>query len=172
MRSIAYQEGIMFGLPNNKLGNQDCVSLWKNEMNDYQCTEQYPILCFDLNVVLVKENKTWEEALEHCRENYTDLTSLLSENDQLLVQRMMNSKGAQTDHVWTGLRFLASTWLWVNGDPVEYQAWTEGRLPHCPTQHLRLTPSGARHLHLVITEVKTYARSIFTTINHLNLNII
>uniref|UniRef100_A0A4W5LXV7 C-type lectin domain-containing protein n=1 Tax=Hucho hucho TaxID=62062 RepID=A0A4W5LXV7_9TELE len=31
--------------PNNIFGNQDCVSLWKNEMNDDQCTAQYPILC-------------------------------------------------------------------------------------------------------------------------------
>ncbi|CAB1338855.1 unnamed protein product [Coregonus sp. 'balchen'] len=124
--------------PNNLNGNQECVSLWKREMNDDQCTVQYPFVCFDLNVVLVQENKTWEEALEHCRENYTDLTSLLSENEQLQVQRMMNSNGAQTDHVWTGLIFLAKEWLWVNGDQLEYQAWTEGRLPHCPAQHLRL----------------------------------
>uniref|UniRef100_A0A8C8G537 C-type lectin domain-containing protein n=1 Tax=Oncorhynchus tshawytscha TaxID=74940 RepID=A0A8C8G537_ONCTS len=125
------------GQPNNLNGIQNCVDVKNHEMNDKQCTEKYPFLCFDLNVVLVKENKTWEEALEHCRKHYTDLTSLLSENEQLLVQRMMNSKGAQTDHVWTGLRFLASEWLWVNGDPLEYQAWTGGRLPHCPAQHLR-----------------------------------
>uniref|UniRef100_A0A673W491 C-type lectin domain-containing protein n=1 Tax=Salmo trutta TaxID=8032 RepID=A0A673W491_SALTR len=87
-------------------------------------------------VFLSSPNKTWEEALDHCRKHFTDLTSLLSENEQLLVQRMINSKGAQTDHLWTGLRFLASEWLWVNGDPLEYQAWTGGRLPHCPAQHL------------------------------------
>ncbi|XP_070297801.1 regenerating islet-derived protein 3-alpha-like [Salvelinus sp. IW2-2015] len=107
------------------------------EMADSLCQQRNPFLCFDLNVVLVKENKTWEEALDHCRKHYTDLTSLLSENEQLQVQRIMNSKGAQTDHVWTGLRFFSGFWLWVNGDPLEYQAWTGGRLPHCPAQHLR-----------------------------------
>eukprot|EP00063_Salmo_salar_P069974 XP_014044809.1 PREDICTED: snaclec subunit B-like [Salmo salar] len=98
------------------------------------CREKYIDLAFISNQD--EENKTWEEALDHCRKHYTDLTSLLSENEQLLVQRMINSKGAQMDHVWTGLRFLASEWLWVNGDPLEYQAWTGGRLPHCPAQHL------------------------------------
>jgi hypothetical protein len=67
-----------------------------------------PFLCFDLNVILVQMNKTWEEALEHCRKHYTDLTSLLSENEQLLVQRIMNSKGAQTDHVWTLFQWFLS----------------------------------------------------------------
>uniref|UniRef100_A0A673WIM0 C-type lectin domain-containing protein n=1 Tax=Salmo trutta TaxID=8032 RepID=A0A673WIM0_SALTR len=33
------------GQPNNKHGNQDCVSVWKKKMNDDQCTEQYPFLC-------------------------------------------------------------------------------------------------------------------------------
>ncbi|CAB1338938.1 unnamed protein product [Coregonus sp. 'balchen'] len=85
-----------------------------------------------------KENKTWEEALEHCRENYTDLTSLLSENEQLQVQIIMNSKGAQTDHVWTGLCFFSGFWPWVNGDPWSTRPGLGGgwlRLPH-PTPPL------------------------------------
>uniref|UniRef100_A0A673W6F6 C-type lectin domain-containing protein n=1 Tax=Salmo trutta TaxID=8032 RepID=A0A673W6F6_SALTR len=43
------------GQPNNIFGNQDCVSVWKKNMNDDQCTEQHPFLCFDLNVVLALE---------------------------------------------------------------------------------------------------------------------
>uniref|UniRef100_A0A673VUE0 C-type lectin domain-containing protein n=1 Tax=Salmo trutta TaxID=8032 RepID=A0A673VUE0_SALTR len=37
------------GQPNNLNGNQDCVDVKNHEMNDKQCTEQYPFLCFDLN---------------------------------------------------------------------------------------------------------------------------
>uniref|UniRef100_A0A8C7JD99 C-type lectin domain-containing protein n=1 Tax=Oncorhynchus kisutch TaxID=8019 RepID=A0A8C7JD99_ONCKI len=125
------------GLPNHLIVNQDCVGVIKGEMADSLCQQRNPFWCFDVNVVLVQKNKTWEKALEHCRKHYTDLTSLLSENEQLIVQNIMNSKGAQTDHVWTGLRFFSGFWLWVNGDPLEYEAWTGGRLPHCPAQHLR-----------------------------------
>ncbi|XP_024281452.1 uncharacterized protein LOC112253723 [Oncorhynchus tshawytscha] len=83
-------------------------------------------------LILVQENKTWMEALKHCRNHHTDLPSLLSETEQLQAQSKM--KGAQTDHVWTGLRFHAGYWLWVNGDALEYQAGlgTGGKLPQCP----------------------------------------
>ncbi|XP_029577766.1 lithostathine-1-beta-like [Salmo trutta] len=78
--------------------------------------------------------KTWEEALEYCRDHYTDLPSLLSETEHLQAQSKIEA--AQTDHVWTGLIFLAREWLWVNGDHLEYQAWSGGELPHCPAQYL------------------------------------
>ncbi|XP_064840053.1 collagen alpha-2(I) chain-like [Oncorhynchus masou masou] len=105
---------------------------------DCTANQRNPFWCFDLNVILVQMNKTWEEPLDHCRRQYNDLTSLLSENEQLLVQRMMNSKGAQTDHVWTGLRFFSGFWLWVNGDPWRTRPGLGGgwlRLPH-PTPPL------------------------------------
>eukprot|EP00063_Salmo_salar_P032456 XP_014007291.1 PREDICTED: uncharacterized protein LOC106575333 [Salmo salar] len=83
-------------------------------------------------LILVQENKTWLEALKHCRDHHADLPSLLSETEQLQAQSKM--KGAQTDHVWTGLRFHAGYWLWVNGDALEYQAGlgTGGKPPQCP----------------------------------------
>ena len=36
-------------------------------MSTQSCDAHLPFICFTNNVVLVKENKTWEEALEHCR---------------------------------------------------------------------------------------------------------
>lgn len=36
-------------------------------MATQNCSGQFPFICFRDNLVLVKENKTWEEALEHCR---------------------------------------------------------------------------------------------------------
>lgn len=93
-------------------------------------------------------NKTWEEALDHCRKHYTDLTSLLFENEQLLVQRMRDSKGAQTDHVWTGLRFFSGFCLWVNRDPWRTRPGLGGgwlRLPH-PTPPLWDTGQRGRAL--------------------------
>ncbi|XP_029911381.1 dromaiocalcin-1-like [Myripristis murdjan] len=74
--------------------------------------------------IIIKEKKTWEDALEHCREDDTELTSLISETDLLLAQREI-WKAQTTDHVWIGLRYLADSWLWVNGDPLEYEAWPQ-----------------------------------------------
>uniref|UniRef100_A0A3B3I2N6 C-type lectin domain-containing protein n=1 Tax=Oryzias latipes TaxID=8090 RepID=A0A3B3I2N6_ORYLA len=79
---------------------------------------------FCLNLIVVQEEKTWEEALEHCRGNHDDLTSLLSETENRLAQREIQDPTI-TQRVWVGLRFLGDTWLWVNGDPLEFQAWTQ-----------------------------------------------
>ena len=61
-----------------KMANKDCDTLW-------------PFYCSQDNLVLVKENKTWEEALEHCRAmdlaypNRNDLISLSGPSDLLIV---------------------------------------------------------------------------------------
>ncbi|KAG7226747.1 hypothetical protein INR49_014096, partial [Caranx melampygus] len=39
---------------------------------------------------------------------------------------------AQTDHVWTGMRFLAGRWLWEDGKDVRYTAWSPRETPKCP----------------------------------------
>ncbi|KAM4603393.1 C-type lectin lectoxin-Lio2-like [Polymixia lowei] len=80
----------------------------------------------------MKEKKTWEDALEHCREHHTDLTSLVSETEVLLAQREIQETQI-TDRVWIGLSYLGNRWLWVNHDPLEYEAWTQGGDQHmCP----------------------------------------
>lgn len=89
-----------------------------------------PFYCFESSLALVKENKTWEEAIEHCRYQYTDLVSLPSES--ALVRTLQTSREAQTDQVWTGLRYLADNWLWMNGEVIEYQARSPGETPQCP----------------------------------------
>ncbi|XP_051811534.1 asialoglycoprotein receptor 1-like [Acanthochromis polyacanthus] len=76
---------------------------------------------------------SWEDALSHCREKQTDLLSLLSETDQLLAKTEIQHNNA-TERVWIGLRFLGDRWLWVNGDPLEYEAWSkeEAQDHQCP----------------------------------------
>uniref|UniRef100_A0A3Q3MD01 C-type lectin domain-containing protein n=1 Tax=Labrus bergylta TaxID=56723 RepID=A0A3Q3MD01_9LABR len=88
---------------------------------------------FSLHTLLeIWVKKTWEEALEHCRETHTDLTSLNSETERLLALSEIQHDRI-TERVWIGLRFLGDHWLWVNGDPLVYEAWPEGDQEHqCP----------------------------------------
>ncbi|XP_065820943.1 uncharacterized protein [Labrus bergylta] len=95
------------------------------------CVGYHYYLCQDEKLVLVKEEKTWEEALMHCRaleaadqskpasayNNYRyDMATLLTPDDHKFAQE--KSHNATTDEVWTGLRYLAGYWLWVGGEDV------------------------------------------------------
>ncbi|KAI4871796.1 hypothetical protein NFI96_004236 [Prochilodus magdalenae] len=102
--------------------------------NQY-CGNACPFFCERI-LVLVKENKTWEEAYEFCRTNYTGLAFLSSQTQLDLAKKETN--GTQTVSVWTGLCFLAGEWLWVNGEPLGNLV----SLPSCPAQPYRC---GARN---------------------------
>ncbi|CAM4486144.1 unnamed protein product [Leuciscus chuanchicus] len=78
------------------------------------------------NLILVQEKKTWEEALEYCRFRYVDLAYL----DSKVIPNLSN---AQTESVWTGLRFLDGKWFWVSKKNVE----TNIDLPSCPREPYR-----------------------------------
>lgn len=92
--------------------------------------QQHSFYCFQSSLVLVKENKTWDEALKHCRNMDTELMSLSSEAAQ--VKALQTVRKAETDLVWTGLRYLGDSWLWVDGTDVDYQAWSQEETPQCP----------------------------------------
>ncbi|XP_069031245.1 macrophage mannose receptor 1-like [Embiotoca jacksoni] len=118
--------------PSNNSNNGDCVtiSLTDKDMATEDCSSRLPFVCMKDNLVLVKENKTWEEALEHCRsitdgERRHELLSVQPGQDQRYM--MYKVTEADTEEVWVGLRFLAGYWLWVNGDDVLYPG-----LPLCP----------------------------------------
>ena len=63
-------DGDCVGISNKdkKMANLDCDTLW-------------PFYCLQDNLVLVKEDKTWEEALEHCRAMDLADPSLLTSNN-------------------------------------------------------------------------------------------
>ncbi|KAK5892715.1 hypothetical protein CesoFtcFv8_013068 [Champsocephalus esox] len=107
------------------------------------CSTELPFLCYDDNLVVVNENKTWEDALKHCRKMespcedepspciYThDLLSLEVLADYNYVRDRIYK--ATTDEVWTSLRFLGGEWRWSNGQQLEDQSQT--MLPDCPSQ--------------------------------------
>ncbi|KAK9539996.1 hypothetical protein VZT92_002474 [Zoarces viviparus] len=109
--------------------------MWSNgEWNDDNDLKSMHFYCIQLTVVV--EEKSWEEALEHCREHHTDLSSLLSETDNLMALREYQKKHT-TERMWIGLRYLADRWLWVNGDPLEFEAWPKGGVQdhQCPIRN-------------------------------------
>ncbi|XP_028257947.1 lymphocyte antigen 75-like [Parambassis ranga] len=126
--------------PGDSDSNGDCVTLSsvKEEMATQNCSDRLPFLCISDNTVVVKESKTWEEALDHCRAittpNQPNLRyDLISVQPGAEYDYVMNKVvEANTDEVWTGLHFMAGSWLWVNGASVSYSD-----LPVCPSEQLR-----------------------------------
>ncbi|GAA6082512.1 secretory phospholipase A2 receptor-like [Tachysurus ichikawai] len=66
-------------------------------------------------LILVKEQKTWEEALQYCRMNYTALAYNIFDTQLLLPE----TAAAETISVWIGLRLVDGEWMWVNGVQVK-----------------------------------------------------
>lgn len=87
--------------------NGDCVSISSEtrEMAAQNCNTHFPFLCVSDNLVLVMEEKNWQEALEHCRglKSSTDsnvrydLLSLQPEEDHVYVLRKVQE--ADTEEV-------------------------------------------------------------------------
>ncbi|XP_047242690.1 C-type mannose receptor 2-like [Girardinichthys multiradiatus] len=115
---------------NNDLNNQQLNSgqyaaafndegRWKND----SCALTKPFICYDDKVILIKENKTWEDALYYCRDHYHDLVTITNKNEQRWVQE--KAKNASTDHVWMGLRYTCTLdfWFWVSDEVVSYKNW-------------------------------------------------
>ncbi|XP_037615509.1 asialoglycoprotein receptor 1-like [Sebastes umbrosus] len=84
------------------------------------------------NVILIKESKTWEEALYYCQDHYHDLVSITNLDEQRWVQE--RAKMANTPHVWLGLRYTCTLgfWFWISDEAVEYKNWdSPGQTDEC-----------------------------------------
>ncbi|KAJ8386372.1 hypothetical protein AAFF_G00170770 [Aldrovandia affinis] len=117
------------GEPNNLGGNEDCALVTTSDSgrwNDRNCDDKHSFFCYDDNLILIRVNKSWDEALSFCRQHYGDLVSVPTEQVQRSVNRMAQS--ASTAHVWMGLRFSCAMkfWLWLDGEITWYQNWAPG----------------------------------------------
>ncbi|KAG1941244.1 hypothetical protein F2P79_016097 [Pimephales promelas] len=119
----------------NEPDNEECALLHRahKKLNDIQCTDKKDFFCMNISeFVLVLKNESWEGALEYCRKHHNDLASLkniTSASEEIAL--------AETGYVWTGLRFLAGEWRWVDGDDLDFTAWPQTGLPQCPARNLR-----------------------------------
>ncbi|XP_019220617.1 uncharacterized protein LOC109204274 [Oreochromis niloticus] len=82
---------------------------------------------------LIKENKTWEDALYHCREEHMDLVSILDKETQGWVE--LEAQKADTPFVWLGLLYSCTLdlWFWVDDHCVGFDQWApdETRTADC-----------------------------------------
>ncbi|XP_008433446.1 C-type mannose receptor 2-like [Poecilia reticulata] len=87
------------------------------------CDNEKPFICYDDNVILIKENKTWEDALYYCRDHHHDLVTITNMDDQRWIQEKV--KEASTDYVWMGLSYACTLdlWFWVSDEVVRYKTW-------------------------------------------------
>uniref|UniRef100_A0A3B3VKU6 C-type lectin domain-containing protein n=1 Tax=Poecilia latipinna TaxID=48699 RepID=A0A3B3VKU6_9TELE len=79
--------------------------------------------CLTDELILIKENKTWEDALTYCRDHHHDLVTITNMEDQISVQQ--KAQFASTDYVWMGLSYACTLdlWFWVSDDVVSYPNW-------------------------------------------------
>ncbi|XP_014877742.1 lithostathine-1-beta-like [Poecilia latipinna] len=96
------------------------------------CDNKKPFICYDDKVILIKENKTWEDALYYCRDHHHDLVTITNMDDQRWIQEKV--KEASTDYVWLGLRYTCTLdfWFWVSDEVVRYKNWAlDGQMDDC-----------------------------------------
>lgn len=122
-----------------------CVMLIEKGWQTINCEKKLPFYCFQSSLVLVQVKKTWEEALGHCGSLNMQLVSLIS--DSALNKALQTSRTALTAQVWTGLRYLGDSWLWVDGICTG-QAGCQGGMPLCPTprHHCGVLSAGEQQL--------------------------
>uniref|UniRef100_A0AAZ1XBJ6 C-type lectin domain-containing protein n=1 Tax=Oreochromis aureus TaxID=47969 RepID=A0AAZ1XBJ6_OREAU len=78
------------------------------------------------------KNCTWEEALDYCRLNHTDLVSITNPHQQRVVES--RAKNASSPYVWVGLRYtcVMDLWFWINDKLVCYENWADnGKIEEC-----------------------------------------
>lgn len=75
---------------------------------------------------LFKMKKTWEDALDYCRENGTDMVSIPDEQMQAWAE--LEAIKAETPFVWLGLRYscVVEFWFWVSDQSFCLTHWAPG----------------------------------------------
>ncbi|XP_073721308.1 putative C-type lectin domain family 20 member A [Misgurnus anguillicaudatus] len=108
-----------------------CGNIKNGSLYNWDCSHLNPYFCYkwDTELIVVKENKSWEDALQYCRTHHTDLASLPT--DLHLIQAKQTI--AMTSSVWTGLRFMAGSWFWLSG--ANLRNILRVQLPVCPANN-------------------------------------
>ncbi|KAK2844229.1 hypothetical protein Q5P01_010888 [Channa striata] len=75
--------------------------------------------------ILINENKTWEDALNYCRDHNMDLASITDKDTQTWVE--LEAMKADSEFVWLGLRYTCTLefWFWVDDHPLGHKNWAQ-----------------------------------------------
>ncbi|CAL8366508.1 unnamed protein product [Boreogadus saida] len=104
----------------------NCGFIHQDSLFDVYCGNTFWCLCE--HYLALEEEKTWEEALDHCRALGPDASDLLSFHDEEELSHVQEEMTrALTEEVWVGLRWLAGRWLWMDRN-----AGGNITLPECP----------------------------------------
>ncbi|XP_014886900.1 C-type mannose receptor 2-like [Poecilia latipinna] len=115
---------IYFNEPNFNGASQFCVSVGSSGLwwDDY-CSEGYSFLCYngtqlDPEYVYVNKGMNWSDAQMYCRENFVDLATVSSDEQNQMVEKLV-SFGV---FLWIGL-FRYSNFFWSDGSNVSFTNW-------------------------------------------------
>uniref|UniRef100_A0A3B3HUC3 C-type lectin domain-containing protein n=1 Tax=Oryzias latipes TaxID=8090 RepID=A0A3B3HUC3_ORYLA len=106
-------------------GSSFSFRFWNLQYDDEKNDSSY-------HVILIKESRTWEEALYYCRHHHHDLVTITNMDEQRWVQE--KTKKASSAFVWTGLRYTCTLgfWFWVSDEVVHYKNWASpGQVNEC-----------------------------------------
>ncbi|XP_064408005.1 macrophage mannose receptor 1-like [Latimeria chalumnae] len=135
--------------PNN-IANDVCVGMYLKNLSDkgdghpsevgkwsdFRCnTNHYYFLCYKEKFFLVKENKSWFDAVKYCQGHYTDLVSVTSPEIQMEVAEI--ARKSSGDRVWIGLSrdHPYQVWLLEDQNKFNYTNWGEGFQTYSLTNH-------------------------------------
>ncbi|KAL6491144.1 hypothetical protein MHYP_G00014890 [Metynnis hypsauchen] len=76
---------------------------------------------------VVNENKNWTDAQNYCRENFTDLATIESQEEMNALITVLNGRKG---YFWIGLRQKVQqnniSWIWSDGSNSSYRYWYPG----------------------------------------------
>uniref|UniRef100_A0A672JM59 C-type lectin domain-containing protein n=4 Tax=Salarias fasciatus TaxID=181472 RepID=A0A672JM59_SALFA len=120
---------------------ETCAVISQSGMKTYGCQSPADVLCSKgiLRVELVRERKTWEEALHYCKEKYTDMLWIEDEDDQKAVEDQVEyilSRDRIDGPLWIATRQSAVFGFWIWSDRiVSYSRWVNGIMPEMPLSY-------------------------------------
>uniref|UniRef100_UPI0037E7F822 C-type mannose receptor 2-like n=1 Tax=Semicossyphus pulcher TaxID=241346 RepID=UPI0037E7F822 len=106
---------------------QECATVLDKSgiWGSHDCNKTIPFFCYDDKLILIKEKKTWRDALDYCRKNHSDLVSITNSQQDRWVQA--RAKKASTEYVWLGLRYSCplDLWFWVSDKLLCNRNWSD-----------------------------------------------
>ncbi|KAF0029675.1 hypothetical protein F2P81_018780 [Scophthalmus maximus] len=115
-------------------GEQKCGAIQNNTLTSFNCSDRNAFMCHKghVRIIVIRENLTWEQALDYCEANHTGLLRIEDANDQRAVHQRLNYTDGGGPF-WIGLRQSRVFGFWIWSDrTVTYSNWKNGKQPEMP----------------------------------------